>query len=236
MPVMRRHDVGELQALPEVPGSTVRGFRRPLRNLLENLVELFLSNQRMRKSLTWFNGRKNHFVFAVGGDGTPNSRGDPDLTIWSLSVLNRGRHVGSPQDNFLLAVAGCKEEHPVMMAYARELVAEIDEISASSIEVDGESYTFACGLVPVDMKYLAKLAGEVAVGATYSLPFANVKTSDLDEKGEFSLDGTKKWKPWCFEHRLEVARKVSAFKRGLDSDLSKKTRRTKITTFIADQL
>ena len=122
--VVRSHNVGELQTPPEVPGSTVRGFRRPLRNLLENLVELFLSNQRMRKSLTWFNGRKNHFVFAAGGDGVPNSRGDPDLTIWSLSILNRGRHVGSPQDNFLLAVAGCKEEHPVMMAYEQELLAE----------------------------------------------------------------------------------------------------------------
>ena len=156
---IKKEDIGVLQPLPEVPGTpTVKGLCRPLKSLVTVMADLFLNNKRMASTLKWFD-EPYTFHYAIGGDGAPYGRGDTTLTIWCVSFLNRGRHIGSPQDNFLLAVAACDESHPAMIRYAQCLQDEVKALD-DVVEVAGHPCKFVCGLLPVDMKFLATYAGE----------------------------------------------------------------------------
>ena len=79
-----------------------------------------------------------------------NSRDDSNSTIWSLGILNQGRHIGRSQDNFLLSVSASKKEHPLVVEYAQKFDTERGEFSTGSMEVDSELSSFMCELVPVD--------------------------------------------------------------------------------------
>lgn len=132
MKVIKQEDIGELLLLPlpTVDGARpVPGLYRPLKSLLTMMVDLFTSNARMRASLAWF-CEPDTLFYAVGSDGAP--RGDEEMTLWTVSLLNRQRRVGSPHDNFLQVVAGCGESHEVMLQYARNLG---DEITALDIYI-----------------------------------------------------------------------------------------------------
>ena len=206
---IKKEDIGVLQPLPEVPGTpTVKGLCRPLKSLVTVMADLFLNNKRMASTLKWFD-EPYTFHYAIGGDGAPYGRGDTTLTIWCVSFLNRGRHIGSPQDNFLLAVAACDESHPAMIRYAQCLQDEVKALD-DVVEVAGHPCKFVCGLLPVDMKFLATYAGELPNSATFFSSFANVcAKTKWAEGGTFAITGRTQdgqlstWRPWglCFVNK-----------------------------------
>jgi len=87
------------------------------------------------------------------------------------------------------------------------------------------------------MKMLAMLGGELSNAARYFSSFANVSIYDCtDLKGKFGFDSECKWRPWSYDHRLNVVRAVSALKSTLESKpVSAKTKRTKVTDLIAQK-
>lgn len=87
------------------------------------------------------------------------------------------------------------------------------------------------------MKMLAMLAGELTISAKYFSPFANVSLADCrDVKGTFGTDRSNKWKPWNYQQRVNVVNKVETFKKRVALEkISVKTKRSKITDFIANQ-
>ena len=98
-------------------------------------------------------------------------------------------------------------------------------------------YTFKLEELPNDMKMLAMLAGELTVSAKYFSPFANVSLADCrDVKGTFGTESSNKWKPWNYQQRVNVVNKVNAFKKRVALEkISEKTKRSKITDYIAKQ-
>ena len=121
MSFVRSQDIGELQAITTKPGGRpVYRARRTLRNTIVTMTDLFLSNSHLQNTLRWF-GEENTFHFAVGSDCAQYGKADEEMAIWSVSCLNRGRRIGSPQDNFLLLGARRSEASAAMKLYASEL-------------------------------------------------------------------------------------------------------------------
>ena len=241
MKYVRGMDIGELCPLPQVEGlMPVPGFYRPLKCILATVAELFLSNTRLKDSLVWFGKGEGNFAYAVGGDGAPLGQGDEGMTLWCISILNRGRHVGSPSDNFLLLAAGCEEEHPVLLAYARQLAAEAEALDGQQVEIAGTTCTFSCRLLPVDMKWLAIYSGELPNSARYFSSFANVCNKEKGEAGVFgescSFGPQPKWLPWTWEQRVEAWKKVGEFKKKLKGDPTDKANRAKVLDYMALKL
>lgn len=101
----------------------VDGVYRNLENLLVSLAEFYLTVDSYRKDedrLTWFGGDKGEFKVAVGGDGAPFGKWDESVS-WLISFLNVGPRVASPNDNFLLFGANCKETHEVVVKFSKLL-------------------------------------------------------------------------------------------------------------------
>ena len=181
MRYVRSQDIGELSDIPVVDGCRpVTGTRRSLRATVTAMADVFLSNRRLRRTLEWF-GEENCFHFAIGGDGAPYGKADEDMTIWCVSFLNRGRRVGSPQDNFLLVAAQCKETDPAMLEYARHLDEEITQLEAQTITIRGRSCTFKCGMAVFDQKYLATVSGELPNNSTYFSSFGDVSNDNKSQ-------------------------------------------------------
>ena len=67
--------------------------------------------------LTWFGEQKGHFLVAVGADGAPFGK----ACAWLVSFLNVSERVASPDDNFLICGANCKEDHPAKIEYGNNL-------------------------------------------------------------------------------------------------------------------
>ena len=129
-----------------------------------------------------------------------------------------------------------------MLQYARKLSAEIAALQGEEVAVAGRLCKFICGLVPVDMKYLATLSGELCNAATYFSSFADVSQQTKSKSGSFQLpdhsadsSAVMTWKSWSWTKRLEDAHEVEKFKAKLQGDLESKTNRSKITTFIASR-
>ena len=131
--------------------------------------------------------------------------------------------------------ANVEESSLVVKKYAQYVYKQIAELEGKVFEICGFHVTFRFEELPNDMKMLATLAGELSNSATYFSTFGNVNTSDCtDLDGTLSLDPKSKWKPWVFEERLKVAKKVESFKSSLQKKfLPEKTKRTKLTEFIA---
>ena len=237
--VIRSEDIGQLNDIPIAADGHARvaGFFRPLKATVTVMADLFLSNKRMRHTLNWF-GQENTFRYAIGGDGAPYGKADEQMTIWCVSFLNRGRRMGSPQDNFLLVLAQCSEGNPAILQYARNLVDEIAALDQETITICGRPCRFVCDMLICDMKYLATLSGELPNSATYFSSFADVSDKNKkQEKGCFLLDGASSqvqtqgdtfiWRPWDYNKRVEVAAKVETFKAALTGDLDSKENRKK---------
>ena len=112
----------------------------------------------MRKDgekLSWF-GEKGAFKVATGEDGTPFGKWDESMS-WLVSFINVGARVASPNENFLLFGANCKEDHPAMRVFRRQLSSKIEEIEKKTYTVLGIQVTFSFELVPSDMKFLSFL-------------------------------------------------------------------------------
>ena len=75
------------------------------------------------------------------------------------------------------------------------------------------------------------------ISAKYFSPFANVSLADCrDVKGTFGTDRSNKWKPWNYQQRLNVVKRVETFKKRVALEkLYEKTKRSKITDFVAKQ-
>ena len=60
---------------------------------------------------------------------------------WLISFLNVGPRVASPNDNFLLFGANCKEDHMVVSRFTVELATDMEKIESKSYTVLGKNVT-----------------------------------------------------------------------------------------------
>ena len=153
-----------------------------------------------------------------------------------VHFLNVGPRVASPNENFLLFGANCKEDHPAVKQFTMQISSKISAIEKNAYTISGKEVTFSFELIPSDMKFLAFLNGELNNAATYFSSFANVSKQDCTTLN--ATFGTKpgcKWKPWPYEERLTIASQVEKFKEKMPSHLAASTKRNKITQFIASK-
>ena len=237
-------DLGELISIKETlcaslsEDQKIDGIYRKLENLVVMLSQFYFETDQFRQDtdkLVWFGGEEGEFRVAIGGDGAPFGKWDESMSLL-VSFLNVGPRVASPNDNFLLFGANCKESHEVVALYTRQLKAEIEEIEKKCYMVAGKKATFKFDLVPSDMKFLAFVNGELNNAAKYFSSFATVSKDDCKElQWKFGTSADCHWKPWQYEDRIAVAKLIADKKNKLPAKLSKKTQRDRITKFIADQ-
>lgn len=120
------HDIGNLRDIPqataegqkeneneEINGNLlpiVPGHYIDLKECLLQMADLYLYLDNHKANfLTWFGGEKGHFLVALGADGAPFGKAN-EACAWLVSFLNVQERVASPDDNFLLCGANCKEE------------------------------------------------------------------------------------------------------------------------------
>ena len=214
----------------------VDGVYRNLENFLLMLCEFYFETDEYRKEtekLTWFGEREGAFKVAIGGDGAPFGKWDQSMS-WLISFLNVGPRVASPNDNFLLFGANCKEDHEVVVRYTKKLTADIEVIEKKTYSVMGKDVTFSFDLLPGDMKFLAFINGELSNSAKYFSSFANVSQDDSASlTGKFGVTQDCKWRPWGYSQRVTTAKQVVDFKTKIPAHLAEKTKRSRITQFIA---
>lgn len=174
-------DIGELISVKDTLCATlpqeqrVAGVHRDLETMLLTLSKFSLETDPIRKEsekLIWF-GEKGAFKVVVGGDGAPFGKWDESVS-WLVSFLNVGARVASPNENSLLFGANCKEDHPAVRLFTKQLASQIIEIEKKAYTVS----TFTFELVPSDMKFLCFLNGELSNSASYFSSFANVSKAD----------------------------------------------------------
>ncbi|CAB3982880.1 Hypothetical predicted protein [Paramuricea clavata] len=206
-------DIGKVYSVEEqfsayIQDENVKGCYRDLREYLPRLAKFYLGMQKNQKgALKWFAETEGTFLVAFGGDGCPFGKTETACSFL-VSFLNTGKRVASSGDNFLVFGGNVEESSPVVKNMHK---------------------------LPNDMKMLAMLAGELSNSSTYFSTFANVSTNDCtDLDGTLSLDPNSKWKPWVFEERVKVVKKVESLKSSLDKKvMSAQNKRNKITQFIA---
>ena len=233
-------DIGNIYPVEEqfsafIEDENVNGCYRYLREYLPRLATFYLSMKiKQKEALKWFGETEGTFLVAFGGDRCPFGKSETACSFL-VSFLNTGKRVASSSDNFLVFGANVEESSLVVKKYAPYVYKQIAELEGKVFEICGFHVTFRFEELPNDMKMLAMLAVELSNSATYFSTFGNVNTSDCtDLNGTLSLDPKSKWKPWVFEERLKVAKKVESFKSSLQKKfLPEKTKRTKITEFIA---
>ena len=147
------------------------GVYRNLENFLLLLAKFYFETDQYRKpgdKLVWFSEREGAFKVAIGGDGAPFGKWDQSMS-WLISFLNVGPRVASPNDNFLLFGANCKEDHLVVSRFTVKLATDMEKIESKSYTVLGKNVTFFFDLLPGDMKFLAHINGELSNAAKYFL-------------------------------------------------------------------
>ena len=126
------NDIGGLISVRETlcptlpPEQKVAGVYRDLEKMLLILSKFYLETDPMRKDderLSWF-GKTCAFKVAIGGDGAPFGKWDESMS-WLVSFINVGARVASPNDNFLLFGANCKEDHPAVRLFTKQLSSKI---------------------------------------------------------------------------------------------------------------
>ena len=116
---------------------------RELESILLTLSKFYLETDPIRKDsekLIWF-GEKGAFKVSFGGDGAPFGKWDESMSCL-VSFLNVGARVASPNDNFLLFGANCKEDHPAVRLFTKQLASQIEEIEQKTYTVSGVQVTF----------------------------------------------------------------------------------------------
>ena len=235
-------DVGEVHSVRDTlchdlpPDQKVHGVYRNLENCLLMLAKFYFETDQFRKpgdKLVWFGEEEGAFKVAIGGDGAPFGKWDQSMS-WLVSFLNVGPRVASPNDNFLLFGANCKEDHKVVSLFIEKLVSEIEVVENRTYTVMGKNVRFSFELFPGDMKFIAYVNGELSNSAKYFSSFSNVNQDDCASlTGKFGESLDCKWKPWQYNQRVSIARQVDDFKKKLPHNLAASTKRTKITQFIA---
>lgn len=146
-----------------------------------------------------------------------------------------GHRVLSNEDNFLIFGSNCSEQSTAVKRYITMICNEIEQIEKRSFTVDNTSIKFTFSEVPNDMKMLAFLGGELPNSAKYFSTFANISTEDMcDVTKTFGPEPHNDFRPWAYNQRLSVAKKVVDFKGKLEKQkLAAQTKRSKVTSFIA---
>ena len=233
-------DIGKVYSVEEqfsayIQDENVKGCYRDLREYLPRLAKFYLGMQKTQKgALKWFAETEGTFLVAFGGDGCPFGKTETACSFL-VSFLNTGKRVASSSDNFLVFGGNVEESSPVVKKYAQYVYKQIADMKGKVFEIGGLPVTFRFEELPNDMKMLAMLAGELSNSSTYFSTFGNVSTNDCtDLDGTLSLDPNSKWKPWVFEERIKVVKKVESLKSSLDKKvMSAQNKRNKITQFIA---
>ena len=115
-------DIGELISVRETlcatlpPEQKVAGVYRDLEKMLLILSKFYLETDPMRKD--------DAFKVAIGGDDAPFGKWDESMS-WLVSFINVGARVASPNDNFLLFGANCKEDHPAVRLFTKQSSSKI---------------------------------------------------------------------------------------------------------------
>ena len=171
----------------------VSGCFRPLLQFLPLLASFYLELEKETgKELLWF-GEVNTFQVVLGGDGAPFGKEDT-ACAWLVSFLNRGKHVLSSNENFMIFGANCSEDSVVVRRYVSYLFKEISVMEKQSYSIGNREIRFKFSEFPNYLKMLAFLAGELTVSAKFFSTFANVSTGDYDDpKGTFGKGNQHKW-------------------------------------------
>ena len=223
-----------VESLCEESGENINGYYRDLKEFLPRLVEFYLKVYK-EEDFNWF-GNLFSFKVAIGGDGAPFGKNDQSCS-WLVSFLNIGKRFLSSEDNFLIFGANCSESCLTVEKYVSKLVNDISYLERNVFKVNGKNVKFEFAEIPNDMKMLCFLAGRLSNSSKYFSTFGNVSYDDMS-KVDFTFGHSKnsKWKPWAYEKRLSVAKLVVNLKKKLvKSNLAEKTKRNKVTTFIAEQ-
>ena len=243
MSYIKSIEIGKLYSVREMlcdgldESDKVNGCYRELEELVLKLAEFYI-NSGEYNILTF--DEPNTFHIALGGDGAPFGKDDTACS-WLVSILNIGHHILSRNENFLLFGANCSENCLPVRCFIAKLMTDLERIqkkSYSVLAVNGEpiQVKFVIGELPNDMKMLAFLGGELTNSATYFSTFTDVsKDTIVDCKGSFGPQPTDTWKPWVYTKRVRDAKAVENFKQKVNPNISEKTRRSKITGFIAKQ-
>ncbi|CAB4003604.1 Hypothetical predicted protein [Paramuricea clavata] len=213
----------------------VTGCYRNLKEMLIKLAEFYLSGC-TGHSITWF---EEPYTFSVGGDGAPFGKDDTPCA-WLISLLNIGRGVLSSNENYLLFGANCRESCIVVQRFIKMLLTDIRDIEKSVMTCshNGQQVNvkFSFTELPNDMKMLAFLSGELSNSAKYFSSFANVSSDDAkNTQATFGRGIENTWKPWMYSDRLKVVNEVEKLKAKLKQPLSDATKRSKVTSFIAQK-
>ncbi|KAK3727600.1 hypothetical protein QZH41_017572, partial [Actinostola sp. cb2023] len=115
---------------------------------------------------------------------------------------------------------------------------EMKEMEGKVYEVQGDSVTFECKLIPSDQKWMASMAGELNNAATYFSSFANVSKSNVKTiGGTIGDDSSCTWKKWRYEQRMKDVDEVKAFKarNKIPENSKSSNHRGKVTAHIASR-
>lgn len=101
----------------------VDGVYRNLEELLLSVAQFYLEVDSFRDEdnrLSWLGGftHLGEFKVAIGGDEAPFGKWDESVS-WLVSFLDVGPRVASPNDNFLLFGANCKETHQAIIRFSK---------------------------------------------------------------------------------------------------------------------
>ena len=114
-----------------------------------------------------------------------------------------------------------------LLLYVKFLLHEITEIEKKVFNIHGTNVRFTFSEFPNDLKMMAFLAGELSV--------VNIVNCD-ETNGTFGSEPGCTWQPWSYNKRVQVSKKVKKLKEKVEKQkCSSKTKRGKITTFIADE-
>lgn len=236
------HNIADLDDTNGVSASGV--YRNPAEYILRLAKFYLFVNKNRNDKLKAFPSLKrkseDSFVFSisVGGDGAP---------ICGMSVLvsfmNVGKRLASSDEQFLIFGGDVDEASKVTANFFRKLVTDIKYLESEIFSITVEETIFKieflfCEL-PNDMKMLCFLGGELSNASFYFSTFANVNQKDsFDFTKSFSkVEHNASWKPFTYEKRIKDAEKVQNKKIVLEkSNLAKSTKRTKITSYIANEL
>lgn len=239
MSEIKKIDVGKVYSIHEnfsfcSDNENINGCYRDLREYLPRLALFYLNTK--QDALKWFGKTEGTFLVAFGGDGCPFGKNDTACSFL-VSFLNVGKRVASSSDNFLVFGANVEETSVIVRKYVQSVCKQIVDLEGKTYEINGLHVTFHFEELPNDMKMLAMLGGELSNSATYFSSFANVSSNDCkDLKAKFGCSSSCRWKPWSYEERMKVVKKVENFKASLnDGKISEKDRRSKVTTFIKQQ-
>ena len=239
-------DIGELSHLSELCENYANAhgmYREPLPFILRLAkFYMFVNKGRTDKLRSFDKFPKKDptsFLFAVafGGDGAPGT----GMSIL-VSFLNVGERIASSSEQFLLFGGDVDENSEIVEKFFAKLTTDLETLEMNvytlSIGNEKQKVEFKVTELPNDMKMLAYLGGELSNAATFFTTFANAESKDSnDYRKSFGVSGSHFWKPFSYEKRLTDAKKVAQKVKSLEnSNLTKSTKHTKITTYIAKEL